>query len=296
MRPLALDLCTGKGGWARGLKAAGWSVIGVDVKDWGNPYVDRLVLRDVRELKGSDFPGVKLVCASPPCQEFSYRSFPFKRCRELRDTVPPDKSIWEACVRIASEIGCPLILENVRGAQGTDKGVLHPEWFMGKSAWHYGPFHFWGDTPILTHPGKAPQKGFGRVKVLENPSDPWGGFGGSSYQSRGKKGTLNAKRDKELHGGFVGEMDRVKPVYRGKVKTDSGAFGWNKSAVQDARINKKGPAMSKNRDKYRGSTPMSASRGMGSKSNARAEWSAKAAMIPEELAEWIGRVFHPDGI
>ena len=252
MKPIALDLCTGKGGWARGLKAAGWHVIGVDVKVWDNPYVDEFVQKDVRLCNGSDFPGVQLVCASPPCQEFSYRSFPFKRCRELRDTVPPDKSIWEACVRIAKEAKATLILENVRGAQGLAKGIPHPEWFMGKAAWNYGPFYFWGDRPLLLHPGKAPQKGFGCVKELENPSDPWGGFGGSSYQSRGGKGPLNKKRvAKDWHGGFAGEMDRVEKVYKGKRMAGS---------------------------------------------NARAEWSAKAAMIPEELAEWIGRYYYPDGI
>jgi len=29
------------------------------------------------------------------------------------------------------------------------------------------------------------------------------------------------------------------------------------------------------------------------KSNARKEWSAKAAMIPEELSTWIGQCFYP---
>ena len=246
-KPVALDLCCGLGGWSRGLQKAGWDVIGVDTEPWPNPYLHKFIQRDVRELHGSDFPGVRLVVASPPCQEFSYRSFPFKRCRYLRDNVPPDKSIWDACVRIAAEIGCPLVLENVRGAQGLTKGIPHPEWFMGRAKWNYGPFYFWGDDPILTFPGKRPQKGFGRAKDLENPSDPWGGFGGSSYQSRSNCGPLNAKR-----GSLVGAEKHMAENFR----NSHGVSG----------------------------------------SSARAEWSAKAAMIPEELAEWIGKVYHPDGI
>ena len=78
MKPIALDLCTGKGGWARGLKKAGWHVIGVDVEAWDNPYVDEFVQKDVRLCKGSDFPGVQLVCASPPLPRVQLPEFPIQ--------------------------------------------------------------------------------------------------------------------------------------------------------------------------------------------------------------------------
>jgi hypothetical protein len=90
-----------------------------------------------------------LVVASPPCQEFSYRSFPFKQCQYLRDNVPPDKSIWEACVRIAHEAELPLVLENVRGAIR----------YMGPAQAHFGPYYLWGDVPVLLPDGR-PSKGF----------------------------------------------------------------------------------------------------------------------------------------
>ena len=32
-RPLAVDLCSGLGGWAEGLEAEGWDVIRVDIED-----------------------------------------------------------------------------------------------------------------------------------------------------------------------------------------------------------------------------------------------------------------------
>jgi site-specific DNA-cytosine methylase len=179
VKPIALDLCCGLGGWTIGLLAAGWDVIGFDVTAWPG-YPSRLVLQDVREVCGRDYPGVKLVCASPPCQEFSYRSFPFKRCRELAANVPPDKSIWEACVRIAQECGAPLVLENVRGAQK----------YMGKAVAHYGSFYLWGEVPAMLPIG-MPEKGF------KKPSNP--NFSdGSSFR------TFYGERSKDVFKKMVG--------------------------------------------------------------------------------------------
>ena len=52
MRPLALDLCCGMGGWTHGLVAAGWDVIGFDVTDWGYEAAtgQTLIIGDVREV------------------------------------------------------------------------------------------------------------------------------------------------------------------------------------------------------------------------------------------------------
>jgi site-specific DNA-cytosine methylase len=163
MKPLALDLCCGKGGWTKGLLAAGWDVIGVDIKAWeGYPKEADFWLCDVKELHRHillERQGrkISLVVASPPCQEFSYRSFPFKRCRELAANVPPDKSIWQACERIAKECNAPLVLENVRGA----------EKYMGKANAHYGSFYLWGDVPALLPIG-CPRKGFVKSKDGKN--------------------------------------------------------------------------------------------------------------------------------
>lgn len=146
MKPLALDLCCGLGGWTQGLRASGWDVIGFDIKAQ-EKYFGKLILCDVREIRGYGYSEISLVVASPPCQEFSYRHLPFGRIKNL---PPPDKSIWRACERIARECSAPLILENVKGA----------EKFMGKAKAHYGSYYLWGDVPVLLPSGKQPHKGF----------------------------------------------------------------------------------------------------------------------------------------
>lgn len=164
---------------------------GFDIEKWEGYQGDRLFIMDVRELlkpknlipflamvKVMGYV-ILIIVASPPCQEFSYRSFPFKRCQELAANVPPDKTIWQACERIAKECNAPLVLENVRGAQK----------YMGKAAAHYGPFYLWGDVPALLPIGK-PKKGFNDI------DNPRGGFGvNKKYENRkwGWSGTQMSK-------------------------------------------------------------------------------------------------------
>lgn len=301
MRPLALDLCAGLGGWSKGLKASGWDVVAFDIEPWPNPHADQFIQGDIRQVhichdgngnwRVSIEPTKKneswldwplpskpmLVCASPPCQDFSYSSFPFKKAREkFTAENPPDRSIWDACVRIDQEAKAPLILENVRGAV---------KW-MGPAKAHYGSFYLWGDVPALLPIGR-PQKGFGRVKEIKNPSDAFGGFGGSSYQSRGNKGPLNAKRDggfgwndpevqnARKNRGFPGEMDRITPVYGGAESKQGKGSSYKKMTGSE---------------KYR--RIHGAEQAGHAGTNARKEWSVKAAMIPYELAYFIGEVFH----
>jgi len=272
MKPLALDLFCGKGGATKGLFAAGWDVIGIDIEDMGGyPPEARLHLQDIKTvtaetIRALDPRPVGFVWASPPCQEFSYRSFPFKRCRELAKNVLPDKSLWEAAERIAKELNAPMVIENVRGAQP----------YMGKAAAHYGSFYLWGDVPAMLPIG-CPRKGFQRLKDSENPSDPWGGFGGSSHGAKMEFGIGRTNLGvqptyKKISGGryrvhtFPGEYECKDPVTFKKM------VGYEKY---------------KNRFEDHESAQMS------SKSNSRKEWSAKAAMIPLELSTWIGKCFLP---
>ena len=148
MRPLAIDLYCGLGGWTDGLLAEGYEVVGFDIErhEYGEHiYPAQLVLQDVRTLHGSQFKDATLIVASPPCQAYSYRAMPWTRAKAL---PPPDNTLFEECFRIQREASeaagrrIPLIVENVRGAQ---------KW-VGRARWNFGSFYLWGDVPALMPP------------------------------------------------------------------------------------------------------------------------------------------------
>jgi hypothetical protein len=145
MKPLAIDLFCGLGGWTDGLLAEGYDVIGFDITQhvYGeHRYPAQLVVQDVTTLHGSQFKTADLIVASPPCQGYSYRAMPWKKAKAL---PPPCNALFEACFRIQRE-ACeaagrhiPLIVENVRGAQP----------WVGRARWNFGSFYLWGDVPAL---------------------------------------------------------------------------------------------------------------------------------------------------
>lgn len=163
--PLGIDLFCGLGGWAQGMLAARYgTVVGFDIErhDYGeHRYPAQLVIQDVRTLHGSQFKDAALIVASPPCQEFSYMSFPFGRPRQIARalrgedefpegytgsrTVEELTALFDACFRIQREVCAaagrhiPLVVENVRGAQT----------WVGRAAWHYGSYYLWGDIPAI---------------------------------------------------------------------------------------------------------------------------------------------------
>ena len=145
MKPLAIDLFCGLGGWTEGLLAEGYYVVGFDTEQhiYGeHRYPAQLVIQDVLTLHGRQFKDAALIVASPPCQAYSYRAMPWKRAKAL---PPPDNSLFEACFRIQQEASeaagrhIPLVVENVKGAQ---------KW-VGRAQAHFGSFYLWGDIPAL---------------------------------------------------------------------------------------------------------------------------------------------------
>ena len=169
-RPVALDLCSGLGGWADGLEAEGWEVIRVDIVDmfaqvgWPKPQDCHLILQDIRTFHGSQARRCNLIVASPPCTEFSWMAMPWSRAKQVERalrgedefpigyrgsrTIKDLTALFEACFRIQREASeaaghrIPLIVENVRGAQ---------KW-VGRARFNFGSFYLWGDVPALMPP------------------------------------------------------------------------------------------------------------------------------------------------
>lgn len=153
----------GLGGWAEGLLAEGWDVVGFDIErhEYGaHRYPAQLVVQDVLTLHGSQFAGADLIVASPPCQEYSYMAMPWRLAKAKAAAIHADASgqmladlnrLFLACFRIQRE-ACeaagrhiPMVVENVRGAIP----------WIGRSRWNYGSFHLWGDVPALMPQARA---------------------------------------------------------------------------------------------------------------------------------------------
>jgi len=184
VKPLAIDLFCGLGGWTDGLLAEGYDVIGFDIERhvYGDEkYPAQLVIQDVRTLHGSQFKSAALIVASPPCQEFSYMAMPWSRAKAKRLALLNDAEgrkrlteLFDCCFRSSARHARPqgitsqMVVENVRGAD---------EW-VGRSRWNFGSFHLWGDVPALMCIG-SPLKGIGcgsvawhQGKGQRNPADP----------------------------------------------------------------------------------------------------------------------------
>jgi hypothetical protein len=157
MKPLAIDLYCGLGGWTEGLLAEGYDVIGFDIErhEYGDHrYPAQLVVQDVLTLHGSQFKDATLIVASPPCQEYSYMAMPWTKAKAKAAAIRADTTgaelerlnrLFNACWRIqgeASLAACrhiPMVVENVKGAQP----------WVGRARWSFGSFYLWGDVPAL---------------------------------------------------------------------------------------------------------------------------------------------------
>lgn len=261
MKPLAVDLCAGLGGWTDGLLAEGWDAVGFDIErhQYGNAkYPAQLVLQDIRTLDGRQFRGkVSLIVASPPYQEFSYMAMPWSRAKkiaaEYRSGVRDVKKLTElfdACVRIGREAECPIVIENVRGAQP----------WVGRSRWNFGSFHLFGDVPALMPMTRK------HIKVDGFRFDG----SGKSFQSASVEHTKNS-------GGSWFAIAH---------NTTSG----HSNNARDQRV---ADGVKNGKDWFGAGEDCSQQRKHGSKSNARKAASAAIAKIPFALASYIARTFKP---
>lgn len=115
-RPVALDLFCGAGGMARGLQAAGFHVVGIDINPQPNYAGDEFYQLDALEaLQNGEFEPFDMVHASCPCQAHSDLQ---KQSKIIyRDFIPETRMLLK-------RTGRPYIIENVEGAPLIDPIML----------------------------------------------------------------------------------------------------------------------------------------------------------------------------
>ncbi len=301
MKPLAIDLYCGLGGWAEGFLSEGYRVVGFDIErhDYGTGrYPGELVLRDVRSIHGTELvreygiPAV--IVGSSPCQEFSYRAMPWKRAKAL---PPPylGMELFEAQFRIQREAieaagrYIPMIIENVRGAQ---------KW-VGRAKWHFGSYYLWGDVPALMPIAIVAQKF--NPDGTAHPPGSW--FAIASSKNRGARSKSNPGTHERTEGPgrprFIQEHVKVPGMnWSGHGSPDYKPKGFNVTAAQRYREGVKSLALSDEEKTQlsRGGKfwPGDITRRQFSRSDSRKAASAQIAKIPFPLAQHIARCFKPN--
>lgn len=293
MKPLAIDLFCGLGGWTEGLLAEGWDVIGFDIEAhrYGDErYPAHLVVQDVLTLHGSQFKSANLIVGSSPCQEYSYMAMPWSRAKAKAAAIRADETgerlrllnrLFDAQFRLQREASeaaghlVPMIVENVRGAQP----------WVGPAAWNYGSYYLWGDVPALMPSARHMKNGHGGSWFGLNPD--------------GSPGALNNARDGQKNPGFR---------FDGSGKS----FQSESVARHVEGVKSPGRCLDRGADKFndrKANFPAEGRKGAGagaewfdqnlcslsSKSSARKAASAKIAKIPLTLSRHIARVYHPRG-
>lgn len=300
MKPLAIDIYCGLGGWTEGLLAEGYNVVGfdIDAHDYGDGkrYPAQLVIQDALTIHGRQLKDAALIVASPPCQEYSYMAMPWSRAKAIAAEYRSGKrdikkltALFDACFRIQREAieaaghFIPMVVENVLGAQP----------WIGKARWNFGSYYLWSDVPALMPITN---------RALKNPNTKWRENGCNSENrmvpsriTEGLKlpGNNSPRRWDER------EVQRLCDAPTEGFKT--AGMNWSDRTLrgQDfTRIAGQQAESVKDRDadgyerKHTEAFGWKAPR-TSSKSNARKAASATIAKIPLTLSRWIARVYKP---
>ena len=163
-----LDLFSGIGGFALAARRVGWETVGfceidpfcqkVLAKHWpGVPIYD-----DVRELNSEQIGAVDILTGGFPCQDASVANVTGTGVAGART------GLYSEAVRLAGELGAPIVMENVTGLLGRGIGDVlgavaeigfDAEWEV-ISARDVGAAHLRERVFILAYPSSARRQGF----------------------------------------------------------------------------------------------------------------------------------------
>lgn len=293
MRPLAIDLFCGLGGWTDGLLAEGYDVVGFDIErhQYGDAqYPAQLVLQDALTIHGKQFREAALIVASSPCQKYSYMAMPWTKAKDLakwyRDPAHPERLVelnllFEQPLRIQREAReaagrfIPMVQENVRGAIP----------WVGRSRWNYGSFHLWGDVPALMPQTRTIQK-----LGIAHRSDGSTNFHQGKY---GQKNVTGGSWFAVAHNTGSGHSKNARDQAMEGIKAPGMNWSDQSKRGQDFTRLAGQHAGSKNGGDWFNSEQPSEQRRHGSGSKARKAASAAIAKIPFPLASYIARTYHP---
>jgi hypothetical protein len=243
-------------------------------------------LKSILEINGYDLRAVSpaLVVASPPCQKYSHMAMPFSRGKREgswqrweRDSTFGDfrlNELFNACFRIARQIGCPIVLENVKGAQP----------WLGRAKAHFGSYYLWGDVADVG----------GRV-VRADVRPEFGQYARAAGRGKKRDGRNfhafeNGLGSSPSFNGAEHETRHVKVPgvqFSGYGKPGYKAQGFNVTAAQRYRNAVEQAGLSGPAWFNEGAAAVS------SRSDSRKAASAMIAEIPFELASYIARAFKP---
>ena len=282
MAPLAIDLFCGLGGWSEGLLAEGWRVVGFDIErhHYGEAkYPAQLVIQDVLTIHGRQFKDAALIVASPPCQEYSYMAMPWSRAKQIAadyESGVRDKAnltaLFDACFRIQRE-ACeasgryiPLVVENVRGAQ---------KW-VGRSRYHFGSFHLWGDVPALMP----------AVRSIKNNGGSWFNIGSPGQKEVGRN-PVHELAGVKMPSGDGKRTERGRSAALANYDQLRAEIGIKQAGISGVRANGKGDKW------FQDGAAKAGSKSAARKSAARKSASAMIAKIPLVLSRHIAAVYKP---
>lgn len=210
-KPLAVDLFCGRGGWTKGLLAAGFRVVGIDVEPQpAYPSAVRFVQADIRDVRGAEYAGAAVVVASPPCTGFSS----LNQLREKQRASRPRSKDFELLahgLRVIGEIAPQFwAIENVAGA------VSWFEPIVGPPTARIRPFYLWGRFPGFLLPTSCP------VKVKRGYA-PAGWDPGSGTVNRQGRSAEYRKQQREAYESKARECGVARPAATHR----SFRSGWN---------------------------------------------------------------------